>query len=159
MENLGFQIKKATKDDIPAIQEITREAFVKYQELAGLKTNIEALTETHEDIEKDIETKLVLVAFMEDTPVGSVRIAIDNNKFAYLSRFGVRLNYQNQGVGKALMNVADHYMKENSVKQLQLHTASKVFSLVRFYYGRHFYIHSTTNDRGYIRALLCKDYE
>ena len=32
-------------------------------------------------------------------------------------------------------------------------------NLIRFYYGRGYYIDSTTKDRGYIRALLCKDYE
>jgi len=31
--------------------------------------------------------------------------------------------------------------------------------LIRFYYGRGFYIESTTNDRGYIRALMVKEYQ
>jgi hypothetical protein len=30
-------------------------------------------------------------------------------------------------------------------------------SSIRFYYGMGFYIHSTSTDRGYIRALLCKE--
>lgn len=158
-DNLGFIVKRATPADIPAIREITQEAFLKYQELAGLSGGLDALNETEADIQKDIDEKLVLVAFLEDTPVGSLRIAIDENKVAYLSRFGVRLDFQNQGVGKTLINVADRLMKEKGVKRLQLHTASKIFSLIRFYYGRGFYIDSTTKDRGYIRALLCKDYQ
>jgi len=29
-----------------------------------------------------------------------------------------------------------------------------MFPLVRFYYGQGFFVHSTTTDRGYIRALM-----
>ena len=49
-------------------------------------------------------------------------------------------------------------MMELGVTNLYLHTASRMFSLIRFYYGRCFYIESTNNDSGYIRALLCKEY-
>jgi transcriptional regulator CtsR len=49
-------------------------------------------------------------------------------------------------------------MNKLGVNNLYLHTASRMLSLVRFYYGKGFYIESTTNDRGYIRALLCKEY-
>lgn len=49
-------------------------------------------------------------------------------------------------------------MKEMGISKLYLHTASKLVSLIKFYYGRGFYIDSTTKDRGYIRALLCKEY-
>ena len=139
MARYSFEIRHATIEDIPAIQEITKEAFIKYMELADLTGKIAALEETHEDIKKDIETKEVFVAFLDGTPVGSVRVEVSQNKTAYLSRFGVRLDYQNNGVGKALMNVVDMAMKEMGVKQMCLHTASK--------------------DRGYIRALLCKDYK
>lgn len=159
MHNMGFEIRMATTDDINDIIEITSEAFKKYVELAGISDKIDALCETYDDIKKDIENKLVFVAFLDDVPVGSVRIEIFDDKTAYLSRFGVRLNYQNQGVGKALMNVVDRAMKEKGVKKVCLHTASKIFDLVRFYYGRKFYIQSTDSSKGYIRALLCKDYE
>ncbi|MDK2800831.1 MAG: hypothetical protein PWP27_1448 [Clostridiales bacterium] len=159
MASWKFEVRKATVDDIPEIQKITKEAFEKYLELAGIEGKIAALEETYEDIKKDIETKEVFVAFIDGTPVGSARVEIFPDKTAYFSRFGVRLDYQNNGVGKAIINVVDMAMKELGVKKLYLHTASKIFSLIRFYYGRGFYIDSTTKDRGYIRALLCKEYE
>jgi len=159
MASWSFEVRKATMDDIEEIRQITKEAFEKYVELAGLTDKIEALQETYEDVKRDIETKEVFVAYIDGIPVGSARVEIRDDHTAYLSRFGVRLHYQNHGVGKAIMNVIDMAMKELGVKKLYLHTASKVFSLVRFYYGRGFYIDSTTKDRGYIRALLCKEYE
>ncbi len=153
----GFQIRQAVPEDIPFILEVTREAFEKYVEMAGIE-NTEALNETEDDILDDIENKYVFVAFIDGIPVGSVRVDVKNDKTAYLSRFGVRLAFQSNGIGKALMNVVDRTMLDAGVQKLILHTASTVTSLVRFYYARGFYIDSTTKDRGYVRALLVKDY-
>ena len=154
----GFSVKMATEAEIPEIQDITKDAFLRYVREA-LLDNIEALNETYEDIKKDIEEKYVFVAFVNGEPVGSVRIKINEDGTAYLSRFGVRSTNQNHGVGKTLMNVVDKVMKEHGIKKLMLHTASKYIPLVRFYYGRGFYIDSVSKDRGYNRALLIKEYE
>ena len=56
------------------------------------------------------------------------------------------------------MSVVDKVMKQNNVKILRLHTASKVTALIRFYYGRGFYIKSVEESRGYPRAELIKEY-
>ncbi len=155
----GFSVKLATEAEIPQIAEITRDAFVRYAKNAHIPYEVEALHETYDDIRKDLEDKYVFVAFINGEPVGSVRIKINEDGTAYLSRFGVRSNNQNNGIGKTLMNVVDKVMIEHNVKQLRLHTAASFIPLVRFYYGRGFYIDSTEKDRGYIRALLIKDYE
>ena len=154
----GFEIRNASEKDIDQILEITESAFVKYKELANTKFELPALKETREIIAEDIKNKLVLVAYINGKVVGSVRVAVDG-ELGYLSRFGVNPEYQNLGIGKALMNLVDINMKVMGVKQLQLHTAAKIKSLVCFYYGRGFYIDSTTKERDYIRALLCKDYD
>ena len=156
--NTGFEVRRATYGDVDAIAQITSEAFVKYAQMAGIDT-VAALTETAEDIKRDIDSKLVLVAFMDGEPVGSVRVDVDlESQTAYLSRFGVRLNVQNNGIGKSLINLVDLKMKELGIRKICLHTAAKVGVLVRFYYGRGFYVDSTTKDKGYIRAFMCKDY-
>ena len=154
----GFQIRQALPEDIPFIYKVTKEAFEKYVELAGIEGKVDALNETEEDILKDIERKYVFVAFLDGIPVGSLRVEVREDHTAYLSRFGVRLAFQNSGIGKALMNVVDRTLMAEGVEKLLLHTASTVTSLVRFYYARGFYIDSTTKDRGYVRALLVKDY-
>ena len=157
-ENLyGFTIRLATENEIDDIIEITKTAFQKYIDNTGLK-DIEALNETREDIKKDLKEKLVFVAFINNVPVGSVRIKIRDDGTAYLSRFGVIQNNQNQGVGKGLMSVVDGVMKKRNVKRLELHTAAKYFDLVRFYYGRKFYVESISEERGYKRALMVKEY-
>ena len=156
----SFEVRQATTCDAQAISQITRESFTKYAQLAGIEpTLLTALTETIDDIKSDIENKIVLVAFTDGEPVGSVRIELDEALHtAYLSRFGVRLNSQNNGIGKSIMNLVDIMMREHGIEHIQLHTGSKISPLIRFYYGRGFYIESTSTDRGYIRAALRKDY-
>ena len=154
----GFHIRLATEAEIESIREITQISFQKYIQNAGL-SDIDALNETTERIRQDLRNKLVFVAFINDVPVGSVRIKIREDNTAYLSRFGVTNLHQNQGVGKGMMSVIDSVMIEKGVKRLELHTASKYFDLVRFYYGRNFYIESVSNSKGYLRALLVKEYE
>ncbi len=154
----AFEVKHATHDDVPAIVEITRDAFLQYCENAGIEPNIAALKETEEDVLRDIAEKKVFVVRIDDTPVGAVRVELLPNHEAYLSRFAVSSKHRNNGIGKIMMNVVDKVMIANGVKILRLHTASKVTGLIRFYYGRGFYIASVENSRGYARAELIKEY-
>ena len=152
-----FSVRKATLEDTDSIIKITQQAFKKYIEIAGLDDTA-ALHESREQVENDIVDKLVYVAYIDEEVVGSLRVEKINEDTAYLSRFGVSADYQNLGIGKSMMGVFDSEMKKQGVKRVVLHTAAKASSLVRFYYGRGFYVHSTTFCKGYIRALLCKDY-
>lgn len=153
-----FSVRKATPADTDSIMTITKQAFLKYIELAHLKDTA-ALHETRKEVERDIAEKLVYVAYIDDEVVGSVRAEFINSETVYLSRFGVSTKYQNLGIGKSIMGVFDNEMQKLGVKRVILHTASQASSLVRFYYGRGFYIYSTCMSKGYIRALLCKDYK
>ena len=154
----AFEVKSATEEDIPAIHKIPHDAFLKYCENAGLDYNIEALNETYDDIRNDIDNKQVFVVRIDDQPVGAVRIEILPNNEAYLSRFAVADSNRNSGIGKILMSVVDKVMKQNNVKLLRLHTSAKVTALIRFYYGRGFYIANVEYSRGYPRAELIKEY-
>ena len=153
-----FEVRIAQYEDIPAILTITKEAFLKYAELAQIDTT-PALSETYEDVKNDIDNKIVLIAFSDGIPVGSVRVEIFDDNTAYLTRFGVKVTSQNNGIGKSIMNLVDRIMRKKGVKRISLHTGAKVTSLIRFYYGRGFYIDSTDKSKGYIRALLIKDYD
>ena len=153
-----FQIRGATEADAQAILDITRDAFGKYCKMAGI-ADIEALHETIEDVKRDIAEKTVLVAYLDNIVVGSLRLTFDDEaKTAYLSRFGVSREYRNNGIGKALVNVADMNARRRGIKRMRLHTASKLAEIVRFYYSRGFYIESVSNERGYLRAEMVKDY-
>lgn len=156
--NYSFIIRKASVEDAKAIQCICREAFEKYSRDAMIPFKISALNETVEDIISDIHTKEVFVAFIDDVPVGSVRIEVLDSENAYLSRFAVSLEHHNIGIGKSLINIVDKFLKAQKIKRVKLHTASRHADLIRFYYSRGFYVESTSVESGYIRALMVKEY-
>jgi len=151
-----FEVRRANLMDVDSIAEITADAFKKYIKLAGIE-DTPALHETKEQIIKDIETKMVYVAYIRNQVVGSVRIEILDEHTAYLSRFGVSMKYQNLGIGKSMMNALDMDLAEMNIKEILLHTASKATSLVRFYYNRGFYVDDVSRDKGYIRLLMRKE--
>lgn len=153
-----FQVRMANYADIPAIMNITREAFVKYQQMSGVE-KLAALEESYNDVKHDIDTKVVLLALSDGEPVGSVRVEVFPDHTAYLSRFAVKVTSQNNGIGKSIMNLVDKIMIKKGVTEIKLHTGAKITPLIRFYYGRDFYIDSTDKSRGYVRALLVKEYQ
>ncbi len=152
-----FEVRLATVEDAKSIMDITREAFLIYKEMAGAET-LDALQESYEDVVRDIKEKIVLIAMSDGEPVGCVRVEIKDDKTAWLTRFAVKVTCQNNGIGKSMMNHVDKVMKREGVKTISLYTASKVASLIRFYYGRGFYVETTDDERGYIRAKLTKEY-
>ena len=158
MEKVALVVRMAVEEDIPQIQQVSKEAFSMYAEGAGIAAIVGELEESFADLKAELQGKLVFVAEMEGMIVGCVRVEVKEDGTAYLSRFGVKSDFQNKGIGQQLMNAVDKAMEESRVSTLYLHTASRMLSLVRFYYGRGFYIESTTKSRGYIRALLCKEY-
>jgi ribosomal protein S18 acetylase RimI-like enzyme len=158
MFNYSFVIRKAVESDAPAIHEIMQESFKKYMMDSDLKGSLDALTESVDDILDDRRAKEVFIALIDGIAVGSARVEMLPDNTAYLSRFGVRPGYNNIGVGISLMSLIDKMLIEKGIKCVKLHTASKNMDLVRFYYGRGFYVESTTNDKGYIRALMVKEY-
>ena len=156
---MAFEVRRARQEDAEAILEITRDAFTNYCKMVGID-DIEALHETVEDVKRDILNKTVLVAYIDESVVGSLRLSFDDEaKAAYLSRFGVRREYRNNGIGKSLVNMADIFAIRRGMKHMRLHTASKLTDIVRFYYSRGFYVESASNTGEYIRLCFRKDYE
>ena len=146
-------IKEATPADAEAIQEIMQDAFHKYERDLGMTGHVKALQETVEDIRRDIEKKTVLVGFVDGVAVGSVRVEIMGD-LAYLSRFGVRSAITKSGIGGMLIDRVEVLCREQSVRAIALHTSSRMFGLIRFYYGHGYFIHSTDESRGYILSLI-----
>ncbi len=154
---MSLTVRKAQIEDIPSIYEITKEAFNKYAENLGLPDRVSALNETYDTIKNEMNNKHIFIAVNDGVPVGSIRYEIVNDNIAYISRFGVRVNSHNCGIGKSLIKAVEDHSQEQGASCLVLHTCSKITSLVNFYYKMGFYIYSTAHDRGYVRALFIKE--
>lgn len=153
----SFIIRRASSEDAPAVFSILQTAFKEYSKITGLN-RLEALSETVDDICKEIASKAVYVVVIDNNIVGTVRLDIHGDE-AYLSRFAVDYNNRNIGIGKSLMSVVDKFLREKGVKKVTLHTDSRHGVLVRFYYSRGFFVEAIETDRGYLRARLAKEYE
>ena len=154
---MRLSIRRAVPADIDAILDITHEAFHKYAFDLGASHSLSALQEDRPALQADLESKLVLLGMLDGQPVGSVRCEFLESGVAYFSRFGVKLHAQSCGMGGALVRSVVEACQQRHMRALALHTSAKMFSLVRFYYGKGFFIHSTSTARGYLRALLIKE--
>jgi len=154
----SFTIRKAVKSDSADILEILRNSFAQYVKNSGITLPLEAMLDDIPAIERDIETMDVFIAHMDGMPVGTVRVAAQRGAPAQLTKLGVVTGFHNIGIGKSLMNLVDKVILAKGATSLELYTASKNKGLMRFYYGLGFYVDSTSKDRGYIRALMRKDY-
>jgi len=154
----SFVVRRAKEDDAQDIYNILQEAFKKYMADTLLHGSMEALDETVEMIKEEITTQNIFIAYINNEPVGTIRFEVDGNNEAHISRFGVRLAFHNIGIGKSLMNLIDSEIKELGIKKAYLFSASQYTELIKFYYGRGFFIESTSSSKGYIRAKLVKFY-
>lgn len=148
----------ANKSHAPSIMQITREAFQKYVTDAKIPGTIDALTETLDDIVREIETKNVFVALVDGEPAGSIRISVNTDNNAYISRVGVLMKHQSIGIGRALMDEAVKFLTENGVTSISLHTSASYNYLVEFYSQYGFTVQEITYDRGYPRALMKREH-
>jgi len=152
-------IRKAVKSDAIGILNILTDSFGQYIMRSGIPLSVEDMLDDIDSIERDIENIDVYIALIDGAPVGTVRVAVREGAPAMLTKLGVISGYNNIGIGKSLMNLVDKVIIERGAKTLELYTASKNASIMRFYYGRGFYVDSTSKERGYIRALMRKDYQ
>ncbi len=156
MNNVKLNIRKATSSDIPHIQRILKVSFDEYATLLGMKSP--SFLETEEAIKRDMQQKHVLVATVNQMLLsGTIRYEIING-IGYISRFGVLPNWQSSGTGGQLLGYVERCCKKEGAKALALHTATILYKQMRYYYGQGFYVHSTTQDRGYTRGLLVKPF-
>jgi len=155
--NMDITIRLATTEDSKEIMYTMQDAFQEYVETAG-EQSVYTIEETNGLIFQDILDKIVFVAERDGEIVGSVRIEVNDDNTAYLSRFGVKQIYQGQGIGHAIMGQVDNMLRSRGISKLYLHTATKMTSTVRFYYGLGFYVVEVSHDSGYPKGLFVKDY-
>ena len=146
----------AKLSDIPAISNVLHVAFSDYYNVLGVK--IKTVNETFDEIKKEMDKKQVYVATVNMlNVVGTIRFHSVGD-ICYISRFGVLPKWQSTGTGGLLLQQAEKFCKENYLSAMALHTASKLSKQMRYYYKQGFFINSTTNDKGYIRGLLIKEF-
>ena len=115
-------ITQAVKEDLPIILDIQRKAFLEVARTFNLKS-MPQIEQTLESLTAEFKNHTILKASLANTIVGSVRAYHDDNT-CYISRLVVLPEYQNRGIGKALMKEIEKQFK-NIVKRYELFTGSR----------------------------------
>ena len=158
-EIIMLEIKQASPEQADAISRVTREAFKIYKDALHSEKDVRlsALTETAEDVLNDIKKHTVLAAAEDGRVIGAIRVEKLSAELAYIYRFAVDPAETSGGVGSGLLAAAVKLCAEKGFSAIALHTNSKYYKLARYYYGKKFYVHSTSLEKGYIRALFVKE--
>ena len=115
-------ITKAVKEDLPIILDIQRKAFLEVAKTFHLKS-MPQIEQTLESLTAEFKNHTILKASLANTIVGSVRAYIKDDT-CYISRLVVLPEYQNRGIGKALMKEIEKQFK-NIVNRYELFTGSR----------------------------------
>ena len=115
-------ITKAVKEDLPTILDIQRKAFGEVARIFHLKS-MPQIKQTLESLTAEFNNCTILKASIANTLVGSVR-AHNKNDTCYISGLIVLPEYQNKGIGKALMSEIENQFK-NIVNRYELFTGSR----------------------------------
>lgn len=154
-----YSIRRATNEDIEQINDIIHRAFKLYADELDKNTPVKALTESKDAVLNDIKNNNVYVA-QDDASgkiLGSIRYAVLTNELCYIYRFGVDPNISSTGIGSTLLQTVIDQCSTDGYRAITLHTNSKYYKLARYYYGKQFFVHSTSTAKGYIRALFVKE--
>jgi len=115
-----FNILKA---QIADVEEILHLQYAAFQSEALLHDNfsIQPLTQTLEQATEEFNGSIVLIAVLDSEIIGSVR-AYEKQETAFIGKLMVHPGYQNQGIGKRLMQAIEN---EFTVKRFELFTSTK----------------------------------
>ena len=150
-------IRKAVPGDAKEINRITKSAFLLYRDELHSAAPVYALQETDIDILDDIIHHFVYVAEEDGKILGAIRYCALSRELAYLYRFAVDPDINNVGIGSDILNFVLGECEAAGFSVAVLHTNSRYYKLARYYYGKQFFVHSTDDSKGYIRALFVKE--
>lgn len=122
------KIIEAKIGDAVKILSLQKLAYRSEAELYG-DFNIEPLKQTVSDVEKAFEDYLILNYIEDGELVGSVR-AYQEDETCYIGKLMVHPDFQNKGIGKALMNEIE---RQFNVERFELFTGSKSEKNISFY--------------------------
>lgn len=94
-------IIKAEKEDLPAILDIQKKAFLEVAKTYNLKS-LPPMEQTLESLNEEFINGTILKASIDNIIVGSVR-AYEKDDACHIGKLIVLPEHQNKGIGKALM--------------------------------------------------------
>lgn len=144
-----MSIKKATEYDLLEILALQRRAFLPIATLLG-STDIQPLNQDYLDIVDEYLESTVLIYTIDNKIVGSVRAYQDTNNNCHIGKLIVDPEYQNKGIGGALMTQIEKEFP--SSKKYQLFTGEITPNTLHLYSKLGYKEISRTEDK--IRMII-----
>lgn len=95
-------IQIASMNDISDILELQRTAFHPITNLLD-DPDIQPMIQTYDELLQEFNESIILKYIQDCQIVGSVRAYVDKNNICHVGKLIVHPDYQNKGIGKALM--------------------------------------------------------
>lgn len=102
-EPIGVRVRLATTDDAPLVRELMLIAF---ESLRDLDPPSSAFDETEADVAAAIARGGAAIAWLDETPIGSVRFEPEGDCL-YISRLAVIPDARRMGIASVLMHAAE----------------------------------------------------
>lgn len=169
----GILVRRALCREADEIHRLVSDSMKTYRTLSGIPENrLESSSETPADTRKAMREGIVLVATDPSLGiVGTVRLMTRTGNFftgssffgsngdtkvIYFTRFAVRQDARNQGIGSLLISEGEKFAASKGLPAIFLHTSLRNESTVAFYLSRGFEMDSVDTSRGYPRGLFFK---
>lgn len=129
------EVEKLKKKDIKSYIDFINETF-------DYKTNKEL-------IEKLMKNDKILVVKDNDKVIASVIVEekfeyIKNEKYYYLSYFGVLKSYRREGYASKLLNYVESMVKENKINYIEIMSGNQRLAAQDFYKNKNFKLKDTS---------------
>lgn len=150
------KIQRVKEQDLESILNLQKKAFTEVAELMN-KYDLPPLLQSIEELRNEYQNSIVLKYLSEDKKIiGSVRGFVDNDKICHIGKLIVDPNFQNQGIGKALMYEVEKYFP--SCEKYVLFTGDETPNTVHLYKKLGYYITGKQNMGG-VNMFLMEKYK
>ncbi len=153
---MNLRIQTAGLEDAPTVHQLVKQAFQEYTRPGLFHRPLSALEETLEDVERDIGTKEVLLAWYDEHPAGTVRYHLLPDGTAYFGRLGVLAPYRHKGIARALLAVVEGVVAEAGAHALRLHTPRRLSEAAAFYTRLGYKVQAVEERNGIPRYHMIK---
>lgn len=125
-----IQVRRATREELPAVHEITVAAFAPYRGL--LDPAPSAMGEKLEEVVASFDSDEIIVGLLDGEPAGTIRLTFKDDHI-YCSRVAVHPTKQRQGIAAAMLDYVTEIAKAEGFREVRLATREVMESNLRLY--------------------------
>lgn len=149
---MGFQIRKAKRDDFNNFKELREEDILEYSKVIKEKIKIPSDKELTKEFLGLMSSKKNIILFVcdeQNKTRGYLIGSIFNNiwqKSAYIDDLFIKKSYKRKGLGKLLISEFIRYVKKNKIKKCKLQVNVKNKKAISLYKNLGFKLYSYEMD-------------